>query len=192
MKCEISSAGEMVFLLESLSERDALNDWVAAGCKIEGLPLAKTAALLKIADPAVESTTPNDGARTERDRIKEELTKLGITDYSPQTRTPTLKTMLENAKGDRADDKAAVEQMKADNGGSKAAEAEADDMFETETANEKQYTAVDVKEALINLAKVKGNPYAKAELQKLGAEKVSDLATEKYAEAIKKFNALKG
>lgn len=186
MRCEITDKG-MEFFPANETEAYAFGQWRAAGASLFGIadsePLAAETSVAPIVKAEkVEAEKP----KSKRELIIDRLHALGIDEFKPQTRTSTLKTMLENAEGGNGQDKAAVDAMKSENG--KAATVEdVDDLFaedEPEAVEEPKAevepTKEDVAAALKALATAKGVEAAKAMLGKAGAKNVSALDPKHY------------
>lgn len=185
MRAEIIKTGELVLYPEAGTETFAYDHWVKAGGKVQGVGRQSPAIANAPIKTTMEKPTPVkrvDGAESERDQIKAKLTALGL-EFAPQTRTPTLKQMLANATGasDTPEEKAAIADLKKQNGNGKAAQPAddpaADDLFNPGTPS---YTIAQVREALMAFAGKHGNPKTKALLTKYGAKNISGLDAKNY------------
>lgn len=194
MQCEIIN-GELQVKPQPGTEAYAVKKWEEEGHKIAGVKIAASAAATTNDGKAGATVNdpPASAEDAEREQIKAELTRLGVK-FKPQTRTPTLRVMLENATGGNEQDKADIERMKASNGKPAEAATEAeDDMFALpgDNAPAKAYTVEDIRDTLMKVAadKTKGAPVARELLKKFGAKNISEVKESDYAELMKAAGA---
>ena len=154
--------------LEQIAQVMAYQSRIAVGTLQQGVTEIKPLPT-DIDSQAAQAGNADDADHLKRENLKRDLRALGVP-FKDSARTGTLQKLL--------DDKlAALPSM-----GSDAAEPPQ----ETEDLEETPATRDDVRMALIELSAAKGKDAALAMLRKVGgAEKLSDVAEDRYAELTK-------
>ena len=210
MKCEIDNNGVLQLFPVGGTEEFAISNWRVGGSKVVGTTAVAPVTTATLGAPltngaATKVLTPS---QQERKNVMAQLTALNIIDYPPATRTTTLKTMLENATGGNAQDKADLAQVAATSGTAQPAGANmataalataapvADPLSLEAHAVAAPVavapTATDVKTALMALGDVKGLEVSKQLLRDCGSENITALDPAMYSTVIAKATALRG